>query len=165
MNVIIFESNAGHTENYARMLGESVNASVYSLQGAKRELNKGEKAFFMGWLCADSIKGYKKAKKRFDLCGVCAVGMTPTDKINLASLKKQNEIQDEPLFYLQGGMDPAKLTGIYKKMIGMVVSSLEKSEKNGTISEGDALRLPAMKSGYCCDDQEDLQHIINWWNE
>ena len=165
MYAIIYESNTGHTETYARILGEKVNAAVYSLHGAKRTLAKGEKVFFMGWVCADTIKGYQAAQKRFDLCGVCAVGMTPAPKADLAALNKKNEIGATPFFYLQGGMDPVKLNGIYKKMISLLTSSLEKADKNGSLSPEKQLQLSTLKEGCCCNDKEDMETIVTWWSK
>jgi hypothetical protein len=163
MAVIVFESNAGHTENYARMLGEIVHVPVFSYKHAKRALQKGEEVFFMGWLCAETIKGYKKAQKLFHLSGVCAVGMTPEDMIDLDRLRKQNEMNGEPVFYLQGGIEMDKLSGIYKKMISVMSSFLQKEEANGTISEKDAEMVSLIKNSTPCMRKENLHCIVDWW--
>lgn len=163
MAIIVFESNAGHTENYARMLGEIVNVPVFSSKHAKRALQKGEDVFFMGWLCAETIKGYKKAEKSFHLCGVCAVGMTPQDLIDIDQLRRRNEINGKPIFYLQGGIDLDKLSGIYKKMMSAATSSLQKAEAKGTLSEKDAQVMAQMKEGGSCMSKENLQCIVDWW--
>lgn len=163
MAVIVFESNARHTENYGRMLGEIVHVPVFSMKDAKRALAKGEDVFFMGWLCAETIKGYKKAEKLFHLRGVCAVGMTPPDMIDLDQLRRRNEINDKPIFYLQGGIDLDKLSGIYKKMMSAAISSLQKAEAKGTLSEKDAQVMAQMKEGSSCMSKENLQCIVDWW--
>ena len=163
MAVIVFESNAGHTENYARMLGEIVNVPVFSNKHAKRVLEKNEEVFFMGWLCAETVKGYKKAEKAYNLCGVCAVGMTPPDMINIERLKKHNEIDGKPVFYLQGGFELDKLTGVYKKMMSAMTSSLQKSEAKGTLSDKDSQMAALMKEGGSCVKKDNLQSIADWW--
>ncbi len=41
--------------------------SVYELKTAKKELPKNASVIFLGWLMAGTVKGYKKAKRRFDV--------------------------------------------------------------------------------------------------
>jgi hypothetical protein len=165
MAVIVFESNAGHTENYGRMLGEILNIPVYSNQHAKGVLGKGEEVFFMGWLCAETVKGYKKAAKTYDLCGVCAVGMTPPEVVDIDQLKRKNEINGKPFFYLQGGLEPDKLSGIYKKMMAVAASSLKKGEAKGTLSPKDAQMIALLKAGGSCVKEENLRPIVEWWGQ
>ena len=60
MNYIVYTSNCGHTAEYARILGKKTDLKVYSLNEAVKTLDRGDKIIYLGWLFANSIKGYKK---------------------------------------------------------------------------------------------------------
>ncbi len=130
MNAIVFTSNTGHTAEYAKMLGEKTGLPVYSLKEAQKTLESNTPIIYLGWLFANTVKGYKKASRKFKICAVCAVGLCDTGTA-ITEVRKANAMSDElPLFTMQGGMDKAKLHGINKFMINMLTKGLtSKNEK------------------------------------
>ncbi len=160
-NAIVYTSNTGHTERYAKMLAEKLAIPVYELNDAKKALKKKEKIIYMGWLIASNVKGFKKAKRKFDIKAVCGVGLCPTGEL-LSEVRKAIKLHsDTPLFTLQGGMDYKKLRGINKIMIDGLTSSLV-AKQNKTAEDSAMLELLASSEDYVSEDN--LKNIINWWN-
>lgn len=78
MNAIIYTTNTGSTECYARLLAQKTGLPVYSLAEAKKRVFAGAEVIYLGWIMAGSVKGYAEAAKRYRVCAVCAVGMGQT---------------------------------------------------------------------------------------
>lgn len=124
MRAIVFTSNTGYTAAYAKILGRQTGLPVMSLTDAVRELPKGTPIIYMGWLFASSVKGYKKAARRFQVAAVCGVGLCETGGL-LKEVRKTIALPEAiPLFTMQGGMDHEKLRGINKFMIDMLMKGL-----------------------------------------
>ena len=66
MKAIIYTSNTGSTERYARLLAEQTGLPAYSLAEAKEAVPAG------------SVKGYGAAAKRYRVRALCGVGMWQT---------------------------------------------------------------------------------------
>lgn len=124
---IVYKSSTGHTKQYAEMLGESLKIPVYNLKEAKSNLKKNDEIIFLGWVCATKIQGLSKIK-RYNVKCVGAVGAYPAEKNYIESLKKANNV-DVELFYLRGGLDFNKLTGLKKKLLQFVENMMEKEDK------------------------------------
>lgn len=134
MQAIVYTSSTGHTAAYASMLGEKTGLPVYALDAANKTLARGTQIIYLGWLFANSVKGYRQAAKKFGISAVCAVGLCDTGTA-VAEVRKANAIpEDLPLFTMQGGMDKTRLRGVNKLMIRMLISGLsaqkERSEKD-----------------------------------
>ena len=154
---IIYSSNTGHTEQYAKLLADKTGLPCLSLAQAKMELPAKSKVLYMGWLIAGFIKDYKKAKRRFDVQLVCAVGLGASDA-QTAAARKTNKIPvGVPVFTLQGGMEYKKLTGIYKSMIDTLIKVLSQ-KKNPSSEEREMLVLLGKDDNYVC--VENLEPVI-----
>ncbi len=117
ISAILYTSNTGSTERYAKMMGERTGLPVYALNSAP--IPKGAEILYMGWVMASSVKGHKKACRRYRVKAVCGVCMASTGS-QIPELRKQNSIpQSIPVFTLQGGFDMKKLHGIYKFMMSL----------------------------------------------
>ena len=75
MNAIIYTTNTGSTERYARLLAQKTGLPVYSLAEAKKRVFAGAEVIYLGWIMAGSVKGYAEAAKRYRVRAVCGVGM------------------------------------------------------------------------------------------
>lgn len=127
IDAIVYTSNTGFTARYAALLGDRTGRPVYSLKDALRELNPGGRIVYLGWLCAGSVKGMKKARKHFSIAAVCAVGMAMKDSDYLEKISQQAGVKTVPLFYLRGGYRPEKLTGIYKPMMAAMTKAVTRN--------------------------------------
>lgn len=159
---IVYTSNTGHTARYAEMLSGKIGLPFYTLEEAKSALPKKTPVIYMGWLFASRVKGYKKAAKRYDVLSVCAVGLCPTGQL-LKEVRSAAKIpQDVPLFTVQGGMDYAKLKGINKFMIDVLVKNLRK--KNSS-DPGEKAMLALIEQGGNFVNKRHLADVIRWYEK
>ena len=162
MKVIVYTSNTGHTAEYSKILGAKIGLPVYTLNEAKKKIQKGTEIIYLGWLFANSIKGYKKATKKYKVSAICAVGLCDTGTA-VAEVRKANCISEEtPLFTMQGGMDKTKLRGINKFMINMLTKGLS-SRKERTENDERMLELLTHDKNYV--SEENITAFMKWFNE
>lgn len=162
VKAIVYTSETGHTRQYAELLGRETGLPVYDLKETGK-LSRGSEIIYLGWLCAGTVKGYKKAEKRFCVQAVCGVGMSGGDS-QLADIRKVNRIEQEtPVFYLQGGFELEKLRGINRLMMSVMKKSVGKglSEKKNRTFEEDAM-LELMLHGGNLVKKENLQGMLEW---
>ena len=127
IKAIVYKSNTGYTKQYAEMLSKSLKVPIYNLEEAKLKLKKHDEIVFLGWVCATKIQGLSKIKNYNVKC-IGAVGVYPTEKNYIESLRKTNKVNAE-LFYLRGGLNYNKITGLKKKVLQFVGNMMEKENK------------------------------------
>ena len=160
MNAIVYISNTGHSKAYAEILGKKTGLPVYSLPKAVKELPKGTKIIYVGWLFVGSVKGYRKAAKRFNVRAVCGVGLCDTGAM-LEGVRKAISLPEEvPLFTLQGGIDKTKLSGINAYMIKMLIKMMTK-KKDKTADDVRMLELLNLDRSYVCE--ENAAEFLRWY--
>ena len=115
---------------------------------------------------AGSVKGYKKALKRFTVKAVCGVGMADGNS-QLADIQKVNRLpKGLPVFYLQGGFEMEKLHGIYKLMMQTMKKTVGKGlngKENRTAEEDDMLKL--LLHGGNRVSVDNLSEVLNWYKQ
>ena len=148
---IVYTSNTGFTLRYGEMLSKITGLPLYDLKD--KTLKKKTPVIYMGWLIAGRLKGYKKAKKRYKLVGVCSVSLgTPKEAV-----QAKNKI-DVPVFPLRGGMDHQKLKGFYKKMIDTLIKMLEKKQK----TQEETAMLNMIKAGGDFVNENNLAEVVRF---
>ncbi|HHU89433.1 MAG TPA: hypothetical protein GXZ22_00055 [Clostridiaceae bacterium] len=163
MQAIVYESKTGNTKRYAEILGQKTGLPVYSHKEASRHLNRQDEIIYLGWLFASIIKGYKKAAEHYDVKAVCGVGMRRAGEEALKDMIKQNHISDPNAFYLQGGYDVNKLSGIYKFMMKMMSKVILKEiEKKETKTDEDLETIDMINNGRSLVKVENLASILEW---
>ena len=160
---IVYTSNTGYTAEYAKILGEITGLPVYALNEIQE---KDIPIIYLGWLMAGSVKGYKKAAKRFKICAVCGVGMGATGS-QIKDIKKANNLpNDMPVFSLQGGFDINKLKGIYKFMMNTMKATVGKSLANKQDRTADEdVMLDLMLNGGSYVSEENLKDVLDWYEK
>lgn len=128
IKAIVYESNTGHTMQYAKMLSEKLNIPCFTIEEAKTNLQKQEEIVYLGWICATKICGLRKVRNKYSIKCYGAVGLFPTDENYIKNLKEANKL-DKDLFYMQGGLDYTKLKGIKRKILQLVGNAMEKDNK------------------------------------
>lgn len=165
IQAVVYTSNTGSTEQYARLLGQETGLPVCSLTEAKKTLNDGAQIVYLGWVMASGIQGYADAARRYRMPMVCAVGMEPAGKKQ--ELREKNGIpNDAELFTLQGGYLPDRLRGVQKLMMRMITGSMAKTlsaKADRTPEEDDLLDL--MRHGGSRVSLERLAEPIRWCRE
>lgn len=166
MKAIVYTTNTGNTERYAKMLGHQISLPVYALEDAKKSLEKGTEIIYLGWIMASGIKGYKDAEKHFDIRMVCAVGMGGTGT-QLQEVRDRNQIPSSvAVFTLQGGFDMQKLRGVNKLMMSMMKKTVGKelTEKTDRTPEEDEM-LDLLMHGGSRVSMENLSEPIKWYEQ
>lgn len=165
MEAIVYTSNAGHTKEYAKLLGEIINLPVYEIGEAKGKLDKNADIIYFGWLMAGKVKGYNKALKRYNIKALGAVGMS-NSVTQIDDVKKNNNVSEElEIFLLQGGFEIDKLSGIYKTMMNTMRKTVgDKLDNKEELTEEEKDMLDMLKNGRNCVSTENLTEIINWYN-
>lgn len=74
IKAIVYESNTGHTMQYAKMLSEKLNIPCFTIEKAKTNLQKQDEIIYFGWICATKICGLRKVKDRYSIKCYGAVG-------------------------------------------------------------------------------------------
>ncbi len=164
MKAIVYTTNTGSSERYARLLSERTGLPVCSLDEAKRRLPTGAEILYFGWIMAGGIKGYAKAAKRYRVRAVCAVGMGQTG-MQTGEVRQKNGIPAEiPLFTLQGNFELKKLHGVYRPMMEIMVRTAGKGlagKKDRTPEEDDMLRM--MQGDGERVRVENLKAVLDWY--
>ena len=165
MNAIIYTTNTGSTERYAKLLAQKTGLPVYSLAEAKKRVFAGAEVIYLGWIMAGSVKGYAEAAKRYRVRAVCGVGMGQTGTQTDSVWKKSAISADIPLFTLQGNFDVKKLHGVYRLMMEIRVKTAgkglaEKSDR--TLKEDDMLDM--MRCGGERVKAKNLSAVLDWFS-
>ena len=165
MNAIIYTTNTGSTERYARLLAQKTGLPAYSLAEAKKRVFAGAEVIYLGWIMAGSVKGYAEAAKRYRVRTVCGVGMGQTGTQTDSVRKKTAVPADIPLFTLQGNFDVKKLHGIYRPMMEIMVKTAGKglAEKSDRTPEEDDM-LDMMLHGGERVKAENLSAVLDWYS-
>ena len=165
MNIeaIVYTSNTGNTEHYAKMLAARTGLPVYSAKDAETALSQGASVIYMGWIRASVIVGYREAAARYAIVCVLAVGMGETGG-QLAELRKKNGLSESlPLFTMQGGLFFNKLRGMNAFMINFSrrkAIKVLKAEKKRT--EAQNAMLIMLSKGASFVQEKHLQKPLFW---
>ncbi len=166
MQAIVYESNTGYTKQYAKMLSKKTGLPAYSLKDAQQKLNPGTSVFFMGWLMGGMVQGVKKAKKCFDVRGVCGVGTGAASDETLKGMMQGCGTGKDNTFHLQGGFDMNKLRGMYKLLMKIMVKPLVREiEKKENKTSEDLKAIAMLKKGGSNVSEENLSAILAWFNK
>ena len=165
MEAIIYTTNTGSTEQYAKLLAQKTGLPACSLAEAKKRDFAGAEVVYLGWIMAGSVKGYAEAAKRYRVCAVCGVGMGQTGTQTDSVRKKTAIPAGIPLFTLQGNFDVKKLHGVYRLMMEIMVKTAGKGlaeKKDRTPEEDDMLDM--MLHGGERVKEENLGAVLDWYN-
>ena len=165
MDAVIYTTNTGSTERYAKLLAQETKLPVYSLAEAAKSVPNGAEILYRGWIAAGSVKGFANAAKRYHIRAVCAVGMGQTGTQTESVRKKAAVPASIPLFTLQGNFNVKKLQGLYRPMMEIMVKKAGKSlaaKKDRTPEEDDMLDM--MLHGGERVRIENLSAVLDWYN-
>ena len=161
--VIIYASNTGNTEKYAKILQEDLNMPAYPLDNIP-DVHRGSDVIYLGWIMGGSLVGYKKVSKICNVKCAIGVGMSPEEPEMAENLRKKiGAGADTAVFYVQGGYDAKKLSG-KNKMIMKVVEPIIAKRLDG-LSEEEKKENPVYKmlnGGYSVVSEEHLADVLNW---
>lgn len=156
---IIYSTNAGSTERYAKMLSEKLSCPMVKTAKAG-EIDENEDIIFMSWVMAGTLQDYASVSAKFNnIKAVCAVGMFSDDS-KLPEVREKNGIESE-LFLLPGAFNINKLTGMYKMMMGMAMKMIK-----GKLKDSDDPKAREMaekfEEGFDFVSEENLSKVIEF---
>ena len=162
-NAIVYTSNTGYTQQYARLLGEKTGLPVYALSEMKARLAPGTPVLYLGWIMAGKLQGYSKAAGYCRVLAACGVGMGATGS-QIPDVRKANRLPETlPVFTLQGGFDITRLRCVYKLMMTVMAKTLGKrmaAKQDRTPEEDDMLDM--LLHGGNRVSPENLTAVLEW---
>ncbi len=144
-SIVLYKSKYGNTLQYAKWIGEALNCEVRDLKDFKRkEISQYEEIIFGSGVYMGKLNKIDQVLKMFKTKPItifaCAGHLF--DQNEISKLKERHFTQEQlsfhQFFYLPGGVDFTKLTGMTKKMVLFFLKMIEKKE-NKTQEEIDIL--------------------------
>lgn len=159
MPIIVYNTNTGTTEKYAKVLSEKMGYECVSFAKSKK-IDANEEVIFMSWIMAGSLDKYKEAVERFsNIKLVCGVGMLPDEKNRLKEIEK-NSISQE-YFVLAGGFDKKKLKGMHKMVMNMMINQL-KTKAGSAPSASQLEMIKLFDEGFDLYHEDRLAPVIEY---
>lgn len=167
IEAIVYMSNAGHTKRYAEMLTEKLGIPAYSYKDAKKKLKRKSTVIYMTWVRAGKLVGLKKARRRYSIKVICAVGMNMPSKTLISNLQNANKINmlKEKLFYMQGGFDMDKLKGINQMLMMAIQRSLTKVSETRKLSLEQKEMLNMINNKKDNVKVNNIKELYSWYNK
>ena len=150
-NIIIYGSNYGTTEQYAKELSKRTNIEAISFENVQ-EINKYDKIIYIGGLYAGGVLGMSKTLRKLTNIQnktiiIATVGLAdPTDEKNITNIRNNikvqisKEIYDKAkIFHLRGGIDYSKLKFFHKTMMKMLYNAVKNIPQEKLSSENKAM--------------------------
>lgn len=169
MKAIIYKSQTGHTEEYAKMLSEELGIPAVDLGDAKSEVQPGESIIFMTWIRTGDLSAYGRVARKYNICATVAVGINVDGERQLKRVRRRHRLKNDNLFYVRGGLKLKKVRFGDKKIIQMMQSDLakkiiKKEKKNISVDESDRVTLKGLSADGNYVNKDNLNEIIDWYN-
>lgn len=173
--IVVYTSKTGFTEKYANWIGQKLNATVMTLDKAKKAqesaFNDADAIIYGGWVMAGKVVGAEWFTQKIDSwkgkkLAVFAVGGCPNDapdiEENLKNILTDEQRNYAKAFYCQGGMNydrmklPSKLA--MKAFASMVSKKKDKTEADEKMAE-------MIVQSYDISDEKYITPIIQYIEE
>lgn len=166
IDAIVYISNAGHTKRYAEMLSEKLGLNVYSFKEAKSKVNRKANVIFLTWIKKGKMVDLNKARSRYNLKAVCAVGMNQPTKGAISAIQNKNKINalKEKFFYMQGGFDMKLLSGVNKIVMSALEKSLSKVSEARKLPPEQKEMLRMLQNPVDNVRVNNIREIYSWYN-
>lgn len=133
MNIVVFQTKHGHTQQYAEWIAAALQCPSKPLSDMKKdEWDRYDQVVFGGGIYMGKIQGWKKAlrfRKSKPLV-LFACGANQGTEADLAYVKSRNMTPSEqariPFFFLPSTMDLSQTKGFLKWMMTKIVAMIEK---------------------------------------
>lgn len=167
--IVIYNSQTGFTERYAKWLAEAAGADCLTLSEAKkRNLAPYEAIVFGSWACAGGISKLNWFKSNMGkwagkkLAAFC-VGASPMESPEVAPALKRSfpepEFQIGNVFYCPGGLNYEKMSAPSRLMMKMFLKTLQ-AKKGQTEAEQEMIRM--ISASYDISDRKYIQPILEY---
>lgn len=155
---IVYVTNTGSSEKYARMLSQKTGYPCYDFSNSDEAV--GTEVIFIGWVMAGAVQSLSEARVKFGtLKAVVAVGMMKSESQD-ASIKEKNSI-NEPFFSLSGAFNMKKLSGMYKMMMSMMIKMIKGKLKESNDPKAKEV-LEKFEEGFDMVKEENLNELLEF---
>ena len=160
--IVVYQSGTGFTAKYANWIAEELGCEAKEYKKVKTdELAAYDTVVYGGWIMANMVYGYDKIKAlKLKNVIVFGVGMSVPSEEVATKIAAQNEIEQEKLFYFEGGYNPKKVGFLKKMMMNMIKKSIEQKIDK---TEDDIHMLETFK-GADCTNRESIKPLIHFVN-
>ena len=137
-SVVIYGSNYGTTEKYAKELAKKLNINCINFKDVQ-DVNNYDTIIYLGGLYAGGVVGMKKTLNKIKEVDnkrivIITVGLAdPKDEENIKNIRNNisNRISSElfekaKIFHLRGGIDYSKLGFTHKNMMRFMYNKIKK---------------------------------------
>ena len=140
--LVVYQSSTGFTAKYATWIAKALSCEARELKRVKmQEVAECDCIIFGGGIMGGMITGLDKIQKMNPKqLIVFAVGASSESEENLDNLRKQNHLEQVPLYYFEGGLAFEKMSFFPKTMLKMMGKSVAKKE-NKTPQEEEMAKL------------------------
>ena len=160
--IVVYQSGTGFTAKYANWIAEELGCEAKEYKKVKTdELTVYDTVIYGGWIMANMVYGYDKIKAlKLKNVIVFGVGMSIPSEEVATKIAAQNEIEQEKLFYFEGGYNPKKVGFLKKMIMNMIKKSIEQKIDK---TEDDIHMLETFK-GADCTNRESIKALIHFVN-
>lgn len=164
--IIVYSSNTGYSEQYAKMISRALNVPAYRL-GEVPACHEDAYALYVGWLFAGRVVGYKKAEKHYNVFVIVAVGMSPPSPEIVEGIRKAEDVALEMrICYLQGGFDINRLSLPLKLIMKIKCKQIAaRLRAKGELTEAEQLTLEMTQHPTSAVREENIQQVIDLYKD
>ena len=167
--IVVYTSQTGFTEKYAKWIGNRLGAEVCNLDKVKKkDMNDYDAIIYGGWACAGNISKVAWFKKNIEnwkdkKLAVSCVGGSPDDNPEIMpQLQKgftEEELKYVKIFYFQGGFNYERMPKTSKVMMKLFLKAL-KSKKDKT--EKDEVMIKMIAQSYDISDEKFVEPLVSY---
>ena len=161
VKAIVYNSHTGFSKQYAYHFAISTGLPIYDIKEAKKKLNNGDEIIYFSWLKMNKVVKLNKLKK-YKIAYIAITGMSFYNEELITSIRKTNDFEN--IYYLQGGIRWRMLNTIERILMKMILKSLKKKNKKGSLSQEEKVLFDRLNNGYEAIDLNSLSHLIDWYN-
>ena len=159
--IIVYSSNTGYSEQYAKMISRALNVPAYRL-GEVPACHEDAYALYVGWLFAGRVVGYKKAEKHYNVFVIM-----PTAPEIVEGIRKAEDVALEMrICYLQGGFDINRLSLPLKLIMKIKCRQIAaRLRAKGELTEAEQLTLEMTQHPTSAVREENIQQVIDLYKD
>lgn len=166
---VVYTSKYGTTRQYAQWIAEETGADLYEQDGCSvKDLADYDILVFGGAIHAGGILGIRWLQKNFKHLAdkkivTFAVGLNVNDQAIQQECREINfvkKIAELPCYFLRGGYDPSKASGMDKKLMG-VVRKMIAGKNPALMTESERELLEAIETGADYTDHQSIKELVD----
>lgn len=173
--LVIYSSQTGFTERYAKWIAETLDADVLSIKEAKKKqdtfFSSFEAIIYGGWNMGGKLvnaewfleKAVKWKEKKLAMFGV---GATPEDAPEIQTfLDTMIPVEEKPYvraFYCPGGLDYSKMNFFCRLVMKTMAKSMNKQEN---LSSYEKEKVKALLTSFDASDKKFIEPIVDYMKD